>query len=288
MRTGKAGGDAVTQADTSWLFKAPGPLDRIEACFAGTAYAPHRHDTYAIGLTLAGVQQFDYRGETRNSLPGGIVVLHPDERHDGRAGDDQTFRYRSLYLAPVDIQAMTGRGALPFVAAGVSSNPKLRRTIGALLEDFERPITGLELQDGLYDLAMALEQAAGRAAAPMVINRPAANGARAYIEAHLDQAISLADLEAATGHGRWQLSRDFRSMFGTSPYRYLVMRRLDRARKMLIDGQSISGAAIDSGFADQSHFSRLFKRAFGLTPRAWQRALAASARSFKTGAARTA
>lgn len=278
----------MTLSERCWLLKAPGSLNRVEACFTGAAYAPHRHDTYAIGLTLSGVQQFDYRGATRNSLPGGVVVLHPDEQHDGRAGDEGAFRYRSLYLAPADIQAMTGGGTLPFVADGVSADAELRRAARALLEDFERPITGLELQDGLYDLAIALQHAAGRTAAPAVVNRTAASRARAYIEASLDRAISLADLEAATGHGRWQLSRDFRTMFGTSPYRYLVMRRLDRARGMLLAGQSLADAAHGSGFADQSHFTRTFKRTFGLTPRVWQRALTASAQSFKTGPAQTA
>ncbi|HLY54846.1 MAG TPA: AraC family ligand binding domain-containing protein [Stellaceae bacterium] len=44
-----------------WVLRAPGDLDRIEARFSGLAYAPHRHDTYAIGITLAGVQTSDGR-----------------------------------------------------------------------------------------------------------------------------------------------------------------------------------------------------------------------------------
>jgi len=260
--------------DGFWLFKAPGPVERVEACFAGAAYAPHRHDTYAIGITLEGVQRFDYRGATRNSLPGGIVVLHPDELHDGRAGDERAFRYRTLYLAPADIQAMLDGRPLPFVDAGVSASPPLRRAVLALLGDFDRPLTGIELQDGLYDVATALEQAAARRPTPPAIaHRAAAIRARHYIEAHLEAAFSLADLEVATGHGRWQLSRDFRAMFGTSPYRYLVMRRLDRARGMMLAGQGIAETALGSGFADQSHFSRMFKRTFGLTPNLWRAAV---------------
>lgn len=263
----------MTGRNGVWLFKAPGPVERVEACFAGAAYAPHRHDTYAIGITLAGVQRFDYRGATRNSLPGGIVVLHPDERHDGRAGDARPFRYRSLYVPPADIQPMLGGRALPFVDGGVSASSRLRGAILALLGDLDRPLTRLEQQDGLYDLAMALERAARRPIPATIANRAAAIRARDYIEAHLDDAFALADLEAATGHGRWQLSRDFRVLFGTSPYRYLMMRRLDRARGMMLAGQGIAETALDSGFADQSHFSRMFKRAFGLTPNLWRAAV---------------
>ena len=261
----------MTKAGTFWLAGAPGPLGRIEACFAGAAYAPHRHDTYAVGITLAGVQRFDYRGAARSSLPGGVVVLHPDELHDGRAGDSRPFRYRTAYVPPADLAAMLDGRPLPFVRDGVSARPRLRHAVQALVGDMTRPLTGLELEDALYDLAAALEEAAGTATAAPVANRAAAARARDFIEARLEAALSLADLEAATGHGRWQLSRDFRALFGTSPYRYLVLRRLDRARAMMAAGHGIAECALAGGFADQSHFSRLFKRAFGLTPDAWRR-----------------
>lgn len=100
--------------------------------------------------------------------------------------------------------------------------------------------------------------------------------AREVIDAQLERDVTLGDLEHATGQDRWQLSRDFRALFGTSPYRYLVLRRLDKARDLMLNGTSASEAAYACGFADQSHFGRHFKRAFGLSPQAWVRA----ARSF--------
>src|ERR1051325_4017378 len=89
-----------------WIRTAPATdgLERIEAQFSGHGFDPHRHDTYAIGFTLRGVQPFRYRGTARRSIAGDVFVLHPDELHDGHAGTDAGFRYRILYIAPAFIQ----------------------------------------------------------------------------------------------------------------------------------------------------------------------------------------
>jgi AraC-like DNA-binding protein len=73
-------------------------------------------------------------------------------------------------------------------------------------------------------------------------------------------------LEAVTGLTRYDLARQFRLLYGTSPYRYLLMRRLALAREQIARRRPLSEVALDAGFADQAHFSRLFKAAFGLTP----------------------
>ena len=80
-----------------------GGVELLRARFAGRAFARHRHDTYAIGVTEVGVQAFDYRGRVERSRPGQVVVLHPDEPHDGRPGAEGGFGYRIVYVEPARI-----------------------------------------------------------------------------------------------------------------------------------------------------------------------------------------
>jgi len=72
-----------------------------------------------------------------------------------------------------------------------------------------------------------------------------------------------------SGRDRWSLSRDFRQLFGTSPYRYLIMRRLDLVRTLLMQGQSLASAALIAGFVDQSHMTGHFTNTWGLPPLRW-------------------
>ncbi|CAM3564943.1 hypothetical protein SB6411_04205 [Klebsiella spallanzanii] len=117
------------------LAQSPTQIERIEAFFGGHGYEPHRHDTYAIGQTLSGVQRFHYRGGLQHNLPGGTMVLHPDEVHDGDAGTEEGFRYRMVYIEPSLIQKILGGKPLPFIPGGISSDPRLLRAALPLLKD---------------------------------------------------------------------------------------------------------------------------------------------------------
>ena len=74
------------------------------------------------------------------------------------------------------------------------------------------------------------------------------------------------ELEAITGLTRYDLCRQFRILLGTSPHRYLLMRRLAFARDQIHQDRPLVEVACEAGFADQAHFTRVFKTAFGLTP----------------------
>lgn len=257
---------------SNWVRHAEsiGGVERIEARFHGKAYALHRHDTYAIGLTLAGVQSFSYRHTQQNSLPGDTMVLHPDEAHDGQAGTDAGFQYRMIYVEPALIQdALDGR-ALPFVQGGVTTDLRLAAATATLLQNVGHTLEPLEQGDALNELAHALAAVAGTSTRRPAGDFLAARRARDYLHANFARVVTLEELEAIIGRDRWSLCHDFRRFYGTSPYRYLTMRRLDAVRRLLLAGTSLAGAAVAAGFADQSHMTRHFLKAFGLTPGRWR------------------
>jgi len=248
-------------------------LERIEAYFTGHAYDPHRHDTYAIGFTVSGVQCFDYRGAVVCSTAGNAIVLHPDEVHNGRAGAPGGFRYRMLYVEPRLIQAALGdRGALPFVRTAVNADPRLLAALHGGLDDLEtalEPLAEDQVVVALADALLSLDPSAGARPPPAACGR-AVERARSFLDAHHDRVVTAGELEAASGLDRYALARQFRARLGTSPYRYLLMRRLDQARALLRDGDALADTAAACGFADQSHMTRCFTRAFGLPPGRWR------------------
>ncbi|WP_313059497.1 AraC family transcriptional regulator [Pseudomonas rhodesiae] len=258
-----------------WLHRAPhaSGLDRIEAYFAGFAFDPHRHDTYAIGRTLLGVQSFHYRGGMTHGLPGTTMVIHPDEVHDGRAGSEEGFKYRMIYVEPALIQQILGGKPLPFVPGGVSTDLRLFRASDVLLQNLECPVDPLQEQDALFDLAQALSAAAGAIVSRKTFDYVAAERAREFIHSALGRSITLDEMAEHAGRDRWALSRDFRLLFGTSPYRYLTMRRLDLVRSLLAQGQPLVDAALTTGFTDQSHMTRQFRSTYGMPPSRWVKML---------------
>jgi AraC-like DNA-binding protein len=250
-------------------------LLRVEADLVRFRYAPHRHDTYAIGITIDGVQSFNYRRERRDCLPGDVIVLHPDEAHDGQAGTENGFRYRMVYLSPREIQEALGSraNALPFLRNGHGQDRRLRRAVHAAIEDLERPIGDIEragLVGAIADALLELDPTAKRPqSAQMRLRTQAVRRAREMLDA--EGAVSAAKLERETDLDRYELARHFRRLLGTSPYRYHQMRRLERARRDLVQGAGIAAVALEHGFADQSHFTRQFKAAYGLPPGEWVR-----------------
>jgi AraC-like DNA-binding protein len=259
-----------------WMRSAPSApgFERAEAYFSGRGFAPHRHDTYAMGVTLSGVQAFRYRGALQRSTADQAFVLHPDEVHDGHAGTASGFGYRIVYIEPRLIQAALDAPwrPLPFVRQAVTNDRRLAAAIAPALDDLATPLDDLRVDGIVQAIADALAaldgSVPGRA---LVLDSHAVGRARDYLDAHADGPVASGELETVCGLSRYALARHFRAGLGTSPHRYLIMRRLERASRLIAAGETLASAAGASGFADQSHMTRHFKQAYGLTPGRWAR-----------------
>ena len=253
-------------------------VERIDARFQGNGFSPHRHDTYAIGLTMSGVQRFKYRGEERASLPGQVIVIHPDELHDGGAGTEIGLRYRMIYVQPESVAAALGSSQLPYISAPVLSAPAFQQCLCEVLSDFDEEMGQMKLNDFLAGLAQCLGffSDANEKHRVGTLDWPALRQCADYLKENSTYQVQVSELEKLTGLDRFSLSRQFRKAFGTSPHRYLVMRRLEKVKLMLGRRMTLADTAVSCGFSDQSHMTRHFKRAFGVSPGRWARLSAVS------------
>ena len=247
----------------------------MEAHLHGQAFAPHRHDTYAIGITLSGIQTFRFRGERWHCLPGQCHILHPDETHDGGAGTDAGFCYRIVYVDPGLVREALHGSPLPFVGNPVVDAARLPASGAAEVWDFDEDmddVARIELVAAVANLLVGAASGTPRTSGPLALGR--LSRVRDVIAATPAERRSMDELERLAGLDRWTLARQFRAAFGTSPSRFRIMRQLDHVRRLLKDGTSLVEASIEAGFADQSHMSRRFKSAYGITPGDWVSAIA--------------
>jgi AraC-like DNA-binding protein len=158
------------------------------------------------------------------------------------------------------------------VRDAAAADPVLLTALKTALADLDRPLETLELDAAVERIAAALlrrdPSARGRPMPPGCAR--AVERARGHLDAHYAQVVGSDELERISGLGRYELNRHFRTRLGTSPYRYLTMRRLDRVQATIRQGMALSAAALDAGFADQAHMTRQFRKAFGLSPGRWR------------------
>ncbi|MDR9751762.1 AraC family transcriptional regulator [Pseudomonas sp. SZMC_28357] len=250
-------------------------IETLRAHFRGHAYDPHFHDSYLVGITEQGVQQFNCRRTRHHSVPGKTFLLEPGDIHDGDAPTEDGFTYRTLYLDPLWLERELGAlfQDAPLnhqlcVAQPLIADPRLAQATSLAFETLhggELKIVRQTAVDGLLERLTShlhWRQRYGEdPRLPLVAQR-----ARDYLHANAHLDIGLDQLATVSGVDRFRLTRAFKAAYGLAPHAYLVQLRLSKARRLLASGAQPAAVAMELGFADQSHLGRWFVRAYGLTP----------------------
>ncbi|HEY8426909.1 MAG TPA: AraC family transcriptional regulator [Sandaracinaceae bacterium] len=140
--------------------------------------------------------------------------------------------------------------------------------------------SALDKEVAITELVDAVIAAGALSAAPPAAPpKTAAERARELLSSTLDAPPSLQELADAVGVNRFVLVRAFRRRFGLPPHAFHLKLRVERARDLLASGRDVTEVAYELGFADQSHFTRAFKRVMGVPPGAYRRSVCAVPRA---------
>lgn len=236
------------------------------AARSARAFARHTHEQFGIGVMRQGGQlSHSGRGQVEAG-PGQVITVNPGEVHDGApVGGERAWQMLYLDAAVVADSAE----ALPGGASFEFEHPVMDAPVLAadLLSLYALAIAGGEplARDTL--LLRVLARARRQAAPPPRPGVPAGiRHALGLIDDAPAAALSLADLAGASGLSRFQVLRAFSRATGMTPHAYQMQRRLLLARRLLRQGMTLADAAAAAGFADQSHMTRLFSRAYGVSP----------------------
>jgi len=263
-------------------------LELLHATHTAHSFTRHLHDGFEIGVIERGLEKLCYRGATYLAGAGSVVVMNPGEAHSAGPANEAGWSQRVFYPTAYDVQdaASDGAGrrlAVPYFSCPVIHDKQVAGILRELHHFLETPNSALAQE--AFSIWAATKLVRRYADDPCTLKavgkeHRAVRLVREYMRAHSAENITLGQLAKIANLSPFHLVRVFTGEIGLPPHAYLTQLRLNRAKELLSHGHSIASVALETGFVDQSHLTRSFKRLLGLTPGKY----ASIARTYKDSA----
>ena len=261
--------------DTSrWKFWRVPQLDALELLCGSNItheYPPHVHEEYCVLLMLKGVEITVCRGESHIAFPGNLAFMNPDEVHSSSSVGAE---YRIIRIRPALFNRIVSESAGPDAGTPhfdrlVVDDAQTFRLLLKLHRKLEQHSSSLEQEsEFISTIGLLVERLLAHhpTVRPLGKEPRHVKTIRDYLKSHYAENVSLSQLTSMTNLSPFYLLRVFHNQVGFPPHEYQTQVRIAHARKLLLEGKPISHVALETGFCDQSHLSRNFKRIVGLTP----------------------
>ncbi|MEV5434961.1 AraC family transcriptional regulator [Streptomyces sp. NPDC052682] len=260
---------APGQNVSAWRPRVPGVVEVLHARFTEYAYPMHVHDAWTLLIVDSGAVRYDLDRHEHGTPHDTVSLLPPHVPHNGSPATPGGFRKRVLYLDGTHLPE-------DLVGAAVDGpdlrDPLLRRRVGQLHAALAEPGDELEAESRLAFVGQWLRErlrdrsrSAGRASAPRR-DPVLARRLRELLDARVVEGLGLAEATGLLHAHPAHLVRAFSAAYGIAPHQYLMSRRVGRARRLLLEGAAPSQVAAATGFYDQSHLTRHFRKLVGVTP----------------------
>ncbi|MCX2888100.1 MULTISPECIES: helix-turn-helix transcriptional regulator [Pseudomonas] len=255
-----------------WRDPALPHVESRRACHSRACYKAHSHPTFSIGAVDAGLSHFSGAGDGQERLTPGTLVLVPAHRvHACNPAPGHAWSYQMLHVDAAWLTQLRLESGLRGAGAGeparICREPGVYRQFCELNSLLFSGASHSEKDAALIAFLGDLDYSAQPPLPPApALAATALSGMIARLEGQDPAQLSLELLARGAGLGRYQLIRAFRAATGFTPHAFLLNARINRGRQLLGEGQALADVACQLGFADQSHFQRVFKAHVGVTP----------------------
>ena len=240
-------------------------------------YRHHVHDPLEITWVMSGTAHVAYRDHHWDLDCGSAFLVAPREPHAGGARRGLPISFVTLHL-PAELlpEIAACRGLDPARLPVVATRAGVRTLLDALADRMQRAMSPGEQIEALSDMLsgyLVSDTGTTLMPAPDAAGHQAVHQIRRMLDDAYEHELPVAELAGAVHLNERYLISLFKTATGVPPHQYLIARRLEHARRMMSRRQSLCAVAAATGFTDQSHLTRHFKRTFGITPGAYQRDL---------------
>jgi len=240
-------------------------------------FPSHFHEYYVIGFIEKGQRHLVCQGEEYIINPGDVLLFNPYDTHSCEQIDGKTLDYRCLNVntevmkkVMVEIQ---GQETLPYFR----NNVLLHNEISANLRELHMNILKEDKEFKKEELFLYLIEELIQINSNLTIQPKKIESSQEiqlvcdYLEENYNKTIKLEELSKLTGGSKYQLLRSFVKQKGITPYSYLETIRINHAKNLLEDGIKPIEVTFLTGFSDQSHLTKSFKRRIGLAPKQYMK-----------------
>ncbi|MFG2722149.1 AraC family transcriptional regulator [Streptomyces sp. NPDC048416] len=253
------------QEISAWRPRVAGVVEVFHARFTEHSYPMHVHDSWTLLIVDDGAVRYDLDRHEHGTPGGAVTILPPDVPHNGSPATADGFRKRVVYLERTQLDDSL---IAPAVDGPDVLDAVLRLRVGQLHTALGRRGEELEAESRLALIAERLRDhlRPRQVAGPRAPGRSIARRLREVLDARVVDGVTLAEAALLVHAHPTHLVRAFTAEFGIAPHQYLTSRRIERARRLLLDGRTPGDVARATGFYDQSHLTRHFKRMVGVAP----------------------
>ncbi|GAA0684911.1 AraC family transcriptional regulator [Marinobacterium maritimum] len=251
-----------------------GGLEYLRAQYHRQTFSRHTHEGYCFGVITTGAQRFLRNGARHLAPQNSIILVNHDEVHDGHSATENGWAYQAIYPLSEQLAQVQREAGLPvkgsiYFPSPVVEDPELAGLFRLAFNHLDTSDNRLLRETLVYNTLLKLIQRHA-SIRPELQNPSAARARMELVRQFLDDQpeadISLEDLSRLSGVSVFHLIRQFQDCFGLPPHAYQIQARIRLAKRLIRAGESLAGTAVQAGFHDQSHLSRHFKKALGVTP----------------------